>query len=126
MIRRPISSQFGPAVFEDRKTTTIRPNPWPVGVPIQLYHWEGKPYRSKQINLAVVIVEAVTAICITHPVQQPLIYAYKIPAAQKNRQLWETEGFQCRADLDNWFRPLIKPGSDIVHHLHTFRRITAP
>ena len=36
--------------------TTIRDKPWPIGVPIMLYYWSGKPYRSKQVDIAPVIV----------------------------------------------------------------------
>ncbi len=58
MIKRPLTQRFHQKVIEGIKISTIRPNPWPVGVPIQLYHWEDKPYRSKQVNGPVVIVSS--------------------------------------------------------------------
>jgi hypothetical protein len=51
MIKRPLNSQFPEKVEDLVKITTIRNEPWPVGVPIMLYCWSGKPYRSKHKNV---------------------------------------------------------------------------
>lgn len=83
MIKRPLHPRFSDAVLAGRKTTTIRPKPWPtkkrcpacngqggdggpdvchecegageIPVPIMLYNWSGLPYRSKQVDVAAVI-----------------------------------------------------------------------
>jgi hypothetical protein len=34
MIKRPLAEQFHQKVLDGIKISTIRPNPWPVGVPI--------------------------------------------------------------------------------------------
>lgn len=56
MHRRPLSWQFNQAVLEGRKFSTIRAKQWPIGVPIQLYNWSGKPYASRQEDVAVISV----------------------------------------------------------------------
>ncbi len=118
MIRRPINARFEQPVLAGLKTTTIREKPWPIGVPIQLFRWSGIPYRSKQINVAVIEVTAVNEVKITHKPDGDMLYAYGTPKA---RPLHETEGFTSRADMDAWFRPLVKPGQILLQHLMHFR-----
>jgi len=124
MIKRPLNPRFADKVLAGHKTTTIRRKPWPVGVPIILYRWSGKPYASKQLNVTAVIVTATTPILITRPVDGNLIYAYKPPG--EPRPIWETEGFKNTIDMDAWFRPLIKPGHCLDQHLMTFTLAPTP
>ena len=65
MIKRPLNPRFSDAVREGRKFTTIRADLWPVGVPIMLYNWSGAAYRSKQIDVAAIIVQGFWLIEIT-------------------------------------------------------------
>ena len=66
MIKRPINPRFAEAILSERKTTTIRDFPWPVRTPIMLYHWSGKPYRSKHVDLEPIIVTGFWTIRIRH------------------------------------------------------------
>lgn len=118
MIKRPLHERFTPAVREGRKTTTIRKNPWPVRKPIMLYNWSGKAYRSKQVDVAAVVVIGFWVIRITHREDGGMIYAY---GRENERPLHETEGFASRAEMDEWFRPKIKRGETITRHLMNFR-----
>lgn len=119
MIKRPLNPRFREAVLADGKTTTIRDKPWPVGVPIMLYSWSGAPYRSKQIDVAPVIVKGFWTIRITHLEDGGMLYAYGRVNAQP---LHETEGFASRAEMDEWFRPLVKPGQTVEKTLMRFSR----
>lgn len=115
MIRRPLNSRFGDAVREGRKTTTIRESQWPMGVPIQLYHWIGRPYRSKQIDCAIVQVWCLCPITITHS-HTGIIYDHlKMPLP-----LWQCEGFSTQDDMDTWFACKIEPGKTFHGFLHRF------
>jgi hypothetical protein len=119
MIKRPINPRFPEKVLSGQKTTTIRAKAWPVGVPIMLYHWSGKPYASKHINVAAIIVQSTQPIRILRPAEGNLLYVYK--HLGDNRSIWETEGFENAIDMDAWFRSLIKPGCCLDQHLMTFR-----
>lgn len=120
MIKRPLNPRFNRAIIEGRKFTTIRDHPWPVGVPIMLYNWSGVAYRSKQIDVAAITVSGYWPIQITQMQDGRMRYAYGM---EKNKPLHETEGFDSRAALDDWFRPLVKPGQTIVKNLMRFRLI---
>lgn len=117
MIKRPLDPRFKEAVHAGRKTTTIRKAPWPVGVPIMLYHWSGQAYRSRQHDVAVVIVGKTTPITIVHRDSGLLTYTQ---AQSQALPLWKTEGFASWEDMDVWFRPLVRPGKTITRHLMTF------
>lgn len=119
MIKRPLNARFREPVLRDEKVTTIREKAWPVGVPIMLYNWSGAAYRSKQIDVAPVVVSEVRDIRITHREDGDMIYAYGRPGA---RLLHETEGFASRTDLDAWFRPLVRRGQTVKKHLMLFSR----
>jgi hypothetical protein len=121
VIKRPLNPRFSNAVREGRKTTTIRDGIWPVGVPIMLYNWSGTPYRSKQVDVAAVLVREARAIRITHREDGGMLYAY---GQQSERYIHETEGFSNRLEMDCWFRPLVKPGQTITKHLMLFRLAT--
>jgi hypothetical protein len=83
-----------------------------------LFNWSGKAYRSKQVDVAAVKATGYWTIRITHREDGGMIYAY----GQVNEHpLHETEGFATRADLDAWFRPLVKPGQTVVKYLMRFK-----
>lgn len=103
MIKRPLNSRFVEPVLADKKTTTIREKTWPVGIPILLYHWSGKAYRSKHHDVAVIVVKGFWTIRITH-------------------KLDGSEGFGSQSEMDEWFRPLVKPGRTVEKTLMRFRR----
>lgn len=123
MIKRPISNRFREPVLAGVKTTTIREEPWPIGKPVMLYSWAGKPYRSRQIDLAPVIVLDWRLIYIAHHEDGTMIYAdvetLTVPPLE------QTEGFPSREELDAWFRPLIPRGATGMKTLITFRLATA-
>jgi len=124
MLKRPLNPRFREAVLAGVKTTTIRENPWPCDVPIMLYSWEGLAYRSPQINLAPIIVETVGPIEIHHRAEDgEMFYALNNPHA--HRLLWETEGFWASYLLDEWFRPLVKPGQTVTKCLMRFHLANA-
>ncbi len=123
MIRRSLNERFAGKVLSKIKTTTIRDKAWPVGVPIMLFRWSGKPYRSKQIEIAPVIVEETGSIHITHREDGGMIYAGFIHQnfdLIKGTRLHESEGFESRAEMDDWFRPLVKPGQTVTKALMRF------
>jgi len=122
MHRRPISPQFNDAICEGRKVTTIRRSPWPVGVPIQLYNWSGKPYASKQVPVAVVMCRGHNPVTIQRDAEGAVSFGVW---GQKNKsidaeQLTKWEGFACQEDLEAWFRRLVKPGKPLVQFLNRF------
>jgi hypothetical protein len=117
MIKRPLNARFSDAVREGRKITTIRNKPWPVGRPIMLYNWSGAAYRSKHVDVVAVEVIEVREIRITRRDDGGMLYAYGQPA---ERPIHETEGFGSRAEMDDWFRPLLKPGQTVTKILMSF------
>lgn len=117
MIKRPLNARFSDKVKDGTKFTTIRSKPWPVWKDIMLYNWSGAAYRSKQIDVAAVIVESENDILITNEDGQ-MIY---MPDEVDGISLHITEGFDSWEDMNNWFRPLIKPGETITKFLMRFR-----
>lgn len=117
MIKRPLDPRFADAVRTGRKFTTIRAKPWPVGVPIMLYRWSGKPYRSKQRNVAVVKVSGFWSIRISQSATGEMAYDHGM---QNPKPLYETEGFKSQAEMDAWFRQLVEPCSSIDRVLMRF------
>lgn len=130
MLKRPIHAQFGPKVLAGIKRTTIRDTPWPLGKPIMLYHWTGKPYRSQQQDVAAVEAVFTCHLRITHT-RMGLHYLFspnnlrglcaflRLPVEEVH--LWQLEGFDSRDAMDAWFRPLIKPGQTLQKHLMLFK-----
>lgn len=118
MIKRPLDPRFSQAVLTGQKFTTIRESLWPIGVPIMLYNWSGKPYRSKQTNVAAIIVQGYWPITITRHKDDTMSYTYGM---DNPKQLHETEGFTSREELDNWFRPMVEPDQTITKTLMRFR-----
>lgn len=118
MHRRPLDPRFNQAVLDGSKFTTIRDKIWPIGVPIMLYNWSGAPYRSKQRNVAPIIVDGYWPILLHHHTDGSMSYDYGM---QKTIPLYSTEGFSTASDLDAWFRPLIpqgKTGLKFLHRIH--------
>jgi hypothetical protein len=122
MIKRLLNPRFRDAVLADKKTTTIRDKPWPVGVPIMLYNWSGAPYRSKQSDVAAVKVIGFWTIYITH-LHRGDIMVYRC-GKLSGPALHESEGFASKAEMDDWFRPLVQPGQTAVKALMLFRRLS--
>jgi hypothetical protein len=126
MIRRSLNPRFNAAVLAKIKFTTIRDTAWPVGVPIMLYNWSGAAYRSKQVDVAAVEVEKTGSIHITRREDGGMIYAGFIHQNFNlidGTRIHQSEGFDTRADMDDWFRPLIKPGQTVTKILHLFHLI---
>jgi hypothetical protein len=118
MIKRPLNIRFNQAVLDGRKLTTIRASQWPVRLPIMLYNWEGKPYRSKQVNIAPIIVTGFWTICIAKTESGKMRYIYGM---ENSKPLWSTEGFDSQADMDEWFSQIVKPGRMTTQYLMRFR-----
>lgn len=123
MIKRPLHARFREAVLRDEKTTTIRAKAWPVGVPIMLYNWSGAAYRSKQIDVSPVIVRGWWTIRITR-LNRGDIMVYRC-GKESGPALYQSEGFASQEEMDEWFRPLVKPGKTIEKTLMLFSRSNA-
>lgn len=89
-----------------------------------LYNWAGLPYRSKQIDVAPVIVQSCGPIEITHRAEDGEMF-YTMNNPHSHRLLHETEGFWASYLLDEWFRPLVKPGQTVTKFLIRFRLANA-
>ncbi len=116
MIKRPLDIRFEDRVREGRKCTTIRDKPWPIGKPIMLYRWSGKPYSSPQIDVCPVVVTYIHPITISNT---PEGMRYSISFVS-GTILWECEGFDSGEDMDSWFSSKIKPGQTVEKHLMRF------
>lgn len=121
MIKRPLNPRFNKAVFEGRKFTTIRAKAWPIGIPIMLFNWTGKPYRSKHSDVCPVIVEETMPIKLSRSTVGNIFETSMVPRLCKGKPLYESEGFDCIDDFHDWFRPLIKPCETIERSLIQFR-----
>lgn len=117
MLKRPLDPRFREPVLAGRKTTTIRDKAWPVGVPIMLYNWSGAAYRSKQMDVAPVVVTGFWTIRITHRPDGAMAYQC---GKESGPALHETEGFASQSEMDDWFRPLVKRGRTIEKTLMRF------
>jgi hypothetical protein len=120
MLKRPINHKFHGAVLSGQKTTTIRDTAWPVDVPIMLYSWSGPAYRSKQLDMAAVKVVGVWSVFITHNFDGSMYYHC---GRESEVPLYVSEGFSSWAEMDEWFRPLIKPGQTQRKALMNIRKI---
>lgn len=118
MIKRPLNPRFNEAVLSDKKTTTIRDSAWAVGMPVMLYNWSGAAYRSFHINVASVMVLETRPIFITRNADDSMRYDFG-----QHEAIHKTEGFDTPEAMDEWFRPLVKPGQTIEKTLIFFRRM---
>jgi hypothetical protein len=121
MIKRPLNARFPDLVLDEIKITTIREKPWPVGVPIMLYRWSGKAYRSKQIDVCAVVVEFTTPIKITRLNEGAMCYSYSTCGDERLARIWTCEGFHSQGEMDDWFMPLIQFGQTVEKHLMRFK-----
>lgn len=119
MRKRSLNARFAEPVESDIKITTIRDKAWPVGVPIMLFSWSGKAYRSPQIDICPIVVESVQPIEITHCGDY---FMYSILNIE-GRMLWSAEGFATPYEMDDWFRKIVKPGEMVSKFIHRFRRV---
>lgn len=119
MIRRPLHERFSGKVLQEIKTTTIRDKAWPMGRPIMLFNWSGKPYRSPQVNVAPVIVRETSTIKIHNNAGEMVYKTCPLFVAR----LFHSEGFEDQSDMDNWFRPLVKDGEFVIKYVMRFRLI---
>lgn len=78
-----------------------------------LYSWTGKPYRSKQRDVAPIIVEETCRVWIHHDKDGGIYYS--------RGQLWVTEGFDSPEDMAEWFRAVVPCGQDVPKRLMRFR-----
>lgn len=118
MTKRPINARFSDKVKAEIKITTIRDKPWKVGVPIMLYNWSGKAYRSKQIDVCPVVVIGFWPIVIVHQHGGKMLYGCGM---ENDRPLWSCEGFESQEDMDDWFRKAVKKGDTVFKHLMRFK-----
>lgn len=87
-----------------------------------LYRWSGAAYRSKHIDVAPIIVMGFWPIQIAQTEEGIMRYAC---VRKSPLPLWQNEGFESAAELDAWFRSLVKPGQSVTHHLMRFRLANA-
>jgi hypothetical protein len=120
MLKRPLNPRFNKAVLEGRKFTTIRAAPWPVWIEVILYNWSGPAYRSKQVDVATVLVESENEILITNSAGQMVYF----PDSVDGIPIHQTEGFSTMTEMDEWFEKLVKPGETTTKHLMRFRLST--
>lgn len=134
MIKRPINERFVPKVLAGQKVTTLREHAWPLCSEIMLYRWDGRAYHSPQIDVAVVKVISShhRVLILRSAVSGRLDYTNEVTGGLKldpvflNRNLWELEGFDSQADMDAWFKTLVKPGRHIFRaamHFELVRRV---
>jgi hypothetical protein len=124
MIKRPLAEQFHQKVLDGIKVSTIRPNPWPVNVPIQLFRWEGLPYRSKHVNGPAVIARSADRIMIASDAAGVISYHltdHNLCSSIEN--LYMIEGFESQEKMDDWFRRLVKRGQTIEQYQMLFSLI---
>ena len=131
MIKRPLAEQFHQKVLDGIKVSTIRPNPWPVGVPIQLFRWEGLPYRSKHVNGPAVIARSADPIMIASDAAGAISYHLtgcdlcheNYDLRYEIKDLYVIEGFDSQEKMDDWFRRLVKLGQTIQSYQMLFSLI---
>lgn len=100
MIKRAVNAMFNSAILAGRKTTTIRESFWPAQTQIMLFNWTGRPYRSKQRDVAVVVVADVHFLRIYNDGRS--VEFYELPESL-HKNLWMSEGFESQGALDWWF-----------------------
>jgi len=120
MIKRPLNSRFSGKVKAGIKITTIRCKPWPVGIPIMLYNWTAAAYRSKQRDVTPIIVYDTHPITITRTDDYVRFSIVKVD----DRELWESEGFDSKEELHEWFFKALKPEQTVIYHLMRFRKLS--
>ena len=118
MIRRPLNSRFADKVRAGIKTTTMRDTAWPLGVPIMLYEWTGRPYASKQREIVAVVADWRTPVSISCVHGGDLLFSHEVLShLLDGRPLWACEGFESQDEMEAWFRPMTKPGQTLKKYL---------
>lgn len=97
------------AVLARIKVTTIRERAWPVGSPIMLYNWTGRPYASPQRDVAPVEVRYVMPIRIDVDGRGEIVVRNAEGIVLPHP--WIDEGFDSAEDFAQWFRPLVGSSS---------------
>ena len=120
MIKRPLNARFNMTVSSGRKFTTIRDNPWPVWKEVMLYNWSGAAYRSKQVDVFVVLVESENEILISNNEDQMVFTPHEVDGIQ----LYVSEGFDSWEEMNDWFRKIVKPGQTVTKHLMRFKKLS--
>ena len=120
MIRRPLDRCFRQKVLDMVKVTTIRDQAWPLGVPIMLYHWTGKPYRSKQEDFVPVMVEVSSPMVIMRTRRHGAL-SYMSESRLVELPLWVTEGFDSESAMHDWFRKIVPVGGVAKKNIMRFR-----
>lgn len=133
MLKRPVNSRFNDRIRAGIKITTIREKPWPVGKPIMLYNWSGKPYGSPQRDVVAVEVVFTCPILIRKSYGGTMNYSigfadleryfHQFDSALIPIPLWQCEGFDSQDDMDAWFRAVLKPGTTTEMHLCRFKTL---
>jgi hypothetical protein len=75
------------------------------------------------VDVAAVKVTGFWRITICKTVSGDMRYAY---CMETEKALWETEGFDSREAMDEWFRPMAQCGEVIEKTLMRFSLLTAP
>jgi hypothetical protein len=70
------------------------------------------------VDVAAVWVTGLWPIEIAHLTHGDMRYFYGM---ENEKTLWETEGFDSREAMDDWFRKVVKPGEIVTKHLMRFR-----
>lgn len=112
MIKRSLNERFGAKVLAGVKRTTMRLRPWKLGE-VMLYHWAGKPYRSKHVDLCVVRVKWFVPLTMTIGADGVEWYfpVAAFPALDAvGGELWQMDGFESEADMVQWFTEKYRPG----------------
>jgi hypothetical protein len=58
MIKRQLDKRFARLVLKGTKDTTIWDGPWPLGVPIRLFHYGKKSGKTVEIEVGTIIVKS--------------------------------------------------------------------
>lgn len=108
MIKRSLNERFGAKVLAGVKRTTMRQQPWKLGE-VMLYHWAGKAYRSKHVDVCVVEVKWCVPVTMTIDAAGVGLEGWDL-VEKVVSPLWEVEGFDSEEDMVRWFREKYKPG----------------
>lgn len=106
MFKRPLDPRFNEAVKTGRKVTTIRDVPWAPGRKIMLYNWEGRPYRSKHVDVVPVVVQKTTQVTLRRSRLEPRVLVRDSDGTRLD-DVWKGEGFASREEFDEWFLPML-------------------
>lgn len=83
-----------------------------------LYNWEGKPYRSKHIDVVAVVPIAWWPIDLIHLRNGSMQFKHGM---ENDKPLYEIEGFENQEEMDQWFRKEVKREYMSCRNLIRFR-----